>query len=358
MSNAAVQPQTDTPQRPRVLLVDDKRPNLMLLKNILEPMELEFFIAQNGHDALELVAAHDFDLILLDTLMPGIDGYEVCRRIKAHETQRDTPVVLLSASLSHEEMIRGFESGADDYLIKPLYHREVYARARLHLNKRTTIMQLKRLLRRSYHELYNPLAVIETSAQLYALYNESNHHVDTMHAAAKSLHVIYEDLYYALSSNKEGHMPMRIDLGAFIDERLAFFTLLAQVRGLHFERSIPSGEIEVFLPRPELQRVLDNTLSNAIKYAYEFTPVQVTVESDERVWVHIRNHGHTIRDTGAVFDPGYREAFERTGMGLGLEIVASICRRNDVAIRVDSKDRLTTFSYGFPRYTPPVKRPT
>ncbi|MEA3372334.1 MAG: response regulator [Campylobacterota bacterium] len=333
--------------RSKVLMVDDKVENLILLKTMLEPMNLEFYIAQNGEEALERINENDFDLILLDIVMPGIDGYAVCRIIKQNKKKRDTPVLFLSALHSREDKIKGFESGADDYLVKPLYQLEVVARVQLHLQKRAALKRLQQLLRRSYHELYNPLAIIETSAQMYDVYNAPNKYVDAMHAAAKSLHVIYEDLYYALSPAQSEKVAQKVDLTLFVHERLSFFSLLADIRGITFQLDLPKSMV-VFIPDADLQRIVDNTLSNAIKYAFEKSEITITLACDQGVVLNISNQGSEIRDPEQIFTEGYREAYEQSGMGIGLEIVASICHQHEIRTSVVSRNNTTTFTYIFP----------
>jgi DNA-binding response OmpR family regulator len=337
---------TYKPDRPKVLLVDDKVRNLILIKNILSPLNLDFYVAQNGEEAIKRVTQTNFDMVLLDIVMPDIDGYEVCRRIKSISRERDLSILFMSALRTHEDKTKGFESGADDYLVKPLYEKEVLARVKLHLKKRSLVKHLTALLKRSYHELYNPLSIIKTSAEMFGYRHPKNSYVDTMHAAAKSLHLIYEDLYYALGAKKEIPEKKEEYLGRFLRKRVEYFTLLAEVKKIRIELDT-QDECLVEIPSSDLQRIIDNTISNAIKYSFENTTIHISLIKKMNIILKITNHGSTIINPHYIFTDGYREAFDTIGMGIGLEIVASICQRLNIHAVVESANGVTTFTYTF-----------
>ncbi|HEX5330936.1 hybrid sensor histidine kinase/response regulator [Sulfuricurvum sp.] len=336
------------PDRPKVMVVDDKVRNLILIKKILEPLDLDIYVAQNGKDAIKRVNEVEFDMVLLDILMPDIDGYEVCRQIKNSTRQKDLSILFMSALRTHEDKTKGFESGADDYLVKPLYEREVLARVQLHLKKAWAIKHLKALLKRSYHELYNPLSVIKTSAEMYGYRHPKNRYVDTMYAASKSLHLIYEDLYYALGTKKEIPKKDIIDIASFLKKRVEYFTLIAEVKKIRIELEATTGST-VEIVSADLQRIIDNTISNAIKYSFENTQIRITLSENPKLKLSITNHGSTIINPHYIFTEGYREAYDTIGMGIGLEIVASICKRHNIDAEVVSAEGITTFTYIFKR---------
>ncbi len=112
---------------PSVLVVDDQPPNIRLLDAILSPRGYVVHQATSGEQALELLASTPVDLVLLDILMPGIDGYEVCRRIRAQDDTAYLPVVMVTAS-GDEQKVQALEAGADDFLTKPVNTSELLAR--------------------------------------------------------------------------------------------------------------------------------------------------------------------------------------------------------------------------------------
>jgi class 3 adenylate cyclase len=114
---------------PVVLVVDDLPANLRLMAAVLEPRGYEVVTATSGAEALQLLAARDVDLVLLDLLMPGMDGYEVCRSIRADERTAFLPVVMVTAS-EGQQKVRALEAGADDFVAKPFDSSELLARVR------------------------------------------------------------------------------------------------------------------------------------------------------------------------------------------------------------------------------------
>ena len=130
MSDAASTP------RPSILIVDDVPANLGVLLDFLDTAGYEVLVAESGESALLQLTYARPDFILLDVSMPGIDGYETCRRIKANPSWRETPVFFLTALSDPVDKVRGFDVGAVDFISKPLHPEEVLARVRAHLEIR------------------------------------------------------------------------------------------------------------------------------------------------------------------------------------------------------------------------------
>ena len=112
-----------------ILVVDDLPENRRLLQAVLEPRGYEVVLAPSGEEALERLASDPIDLILLDVVMPGIDGFEVCRRVRADEQTRFLPIVMVTASEDLEKRA-AIEAGADDFVTKPFDGGELLARVR------------------------------------------------------------------------------------------------------------------------------------------------------------------------------------------------------------------------------------
>ncbi len=115
-------------QNPIILCVDDEEANLKLLDNILTPRGYNVVSAASGKDALQKIKSQDVDLILLDIMMPLMDGFEVCRQIKDDQKLRNIPVIMITALTAKEDRIHGIESGAEEFLSKPFDKKEVLAR--------------------------------------------------------------------------------------------------------------------------------------------------------------------------------------------------------------------------------------
>jgi len=137
-------------RKPRILCVDDEPLNLSLLEAMLTPRGYDVVAAVNGPEALEKIAAERIDICLLDVKMPGMDGFEVCRRIKADEEHGNIPVVMITSfAADKENRIRGIEAGAEDYISKPFDAAEVLARIKMLLH----VKALNDRLNSAYHNI-------------------------------------------------------------------------------------------------------------------------------------------------------------------------------------------------------------
>ncbi len=119
--------------RYRVLIVDDVPKNIQVAANILQKSGYQMAFAQDGPTAIEQAKTHRFDLILLDIMMPDMDGFEVCRRIKENPSSREIPIIFLTAKNDSDSIVEGFHLGAMDYLTKPFNGPELEARVKTHL---------------------------------------------------------------------------------------------------------------------------------------------------------------------------------------------------------------------------------
>ncbi len=123
-------------QKPRILCVDDEDTNLQLLEALLVPKEYECVFARNGREALEIIKEQRIDLVLLDVMMPDMDGFDVCRRIKSDEISRRIPVVMVTSLRLKEERIKSIQAGAEDFISKPIDKAEVIARVNMLIKMR------------------------------------------------------------------------------------------------------------------------------------------------------------------------------------------------------------------------------
>lgn len=143
MSKHAETPASINLQGYNILIVDDTPVNLGVIVDYLESYGFGIRIARSGETALQRVHYDPPDIILLDVLMPGIDGFETCRRLKTNEATRDIPVIFMTSLTSPEDKVKGFEVGAVDYVTKPLHQEEVLARITTHLRLRDLTLSLQ-----------------------------------------------------------------------------------------------------------------------------------------------------------------------------------------------------------------------
>jgi len=128
-----------------ILIVDDIPANLNVLRQTLEPEGYEIIPAASGEVALKIAAQAQPSLILLDVMMPGLDGFETCHRLKAEKATADIPVIFITAKDETQSIVKGFEVGGVDYITKPFRHEEVRARVKTHLTISSFEMNLRDL---------------------------------------------------------------------------------------------------------------------------------------------------------------------------------------------------------------------
>ncbi len=143
------------PKKSSVLIVDDERSGREAMESILVGLGETLVFASSGSEALEIAAAHPPDLILLDVMMPGMDGFEVCRRLRADPVLADMPVILATALNDRNSKLMGLEAGADDFLTKPVDRIELIARVQtiLRLNRYRKLASRLEALERGHQEL-------------------------------------------------------------------------------------------------------------------------------------------------------------------------------------------------------------
>jgi two-component system sensor histidine kinase/response regulator len=138
---------TDYMHVPVILIVDDNPQNLQVLGKQLQEKKYEIEFAVNGPAALDWLDIKKFDLILLDINMPGMSGFEVCKKVRVNPELNNVPIIFLSADTDRESILRGFEMGAQDYITKPFDSRELIVRVKTHLSLKETLEKLEHLNR-------------------------------------------------------------------------------------------------------------------------------------------------------------------------------------------------------------------
>lgn len=325
---------------PKVLIIDDKPENLSLFRDTLHPFNYDLTLASSGVMALELLKKLHPDLILLDVVMPQMNGYEVLQEIKKDKTTCDIPVIFLTAKDTTDDIVKGFEAGAVDYIAKPFHPKELIARVSTHLQKARVFANLKRLMEHSFHELYTPLSVISSAIQMQELEHERTDYTQMTLAACTTLQTIYDDLYYSIKYSNRERPKIVFDFVALLLQRVHYFSLVAQSRSLKFKIELPA-QLSLQLNQEDMQRVVDNLLSNALKYTKEGAEITITlVQSHCGMWVFsICNPIAKEIDVEKIFIKYYRqEEKEAFGLGLGLELVQSICKENGINIHATTDD--------------------
>jgi len=184
-----------------ILLVDDVPVNIEIIGTLLTNHGYFISVAENGENALAAVDTLKPDLILLDIMMPGMDGFEVCRRLKSDPATANIPIIFITALSDSESVVKGFELGGVDYVTKPFNAEEVIARVNTHLSLRSTWIDQQVMTHMVCHDLKMPLKAIESSIQKCKMEDEDENQVqeqilDVTHHALSFIQTI-DDLWRA-----------------------------------------------------------------------------------------------------------------------------------------------------------------
>ena len=190
---------------PLVLIVDDVANNLQVLGTILSKQEYKVAAANNGEQAIKIAKKTLPDLILLDIMMPGIDGLEICARLKKDPGTKDIPVIFLTAKIEPEDIVKGFETGAVDYVTKPFNSTELLARTKTHLE-----LKINRDLLKIKNEQLNVLAITDSMTGLYNhryIIDSLSERIAEAKRYKQSLSVAMLDIdYFKKVNDKYGHL--------------------------------------------------------------------------------------------------------------------------------------------------------
>ncbi|MPM39243.1 Sensor histidine kinase RcsC [bioreactor metagenome] len=362
-----------------VLIVDDVDANVLLLKLLISKAGYKTLSAFNGRDALEVIMKENPDLVLLDIMMPIMDGHEVAKRLKEIPGKEELPIIFLSALNSTEDIVQGFKLGAADYVSKPFNKDELLTR----INHQISLIHAKKTIERQTQELKKTIIGRD---KLYSVIAHD------LRSPIASIRMVMEVLINGIS--KESVDPEMYDL-LIMANRLTddSFTLLdnllkwtkSQTGRLNtvFQDDVDimhlvTGVVEVFRGVARLKNIkinlsgttnrvarididmaktaLRNLLSNAVKFSYDNSEVDVFVrEEEDRVVLDVHDNGAGISkekqkllfktDTHFTsFGTGNEE-----GSGLGLLLCNEFVKRNGGNLRFTSEEgKGSTFSFDIP----------
>ncbi len=378
-----------TTERPKILIVDDSTANIQVLNVILQD-EYAIFFAETGRRALAIAKAERPDIILLDVMMPEMDGYETCARLKADPDARDIPVIFISALAEDEDESRGFMAGAVDYIAKPLRVHTIKARIRTHIELRRHQTDLERLvaerasdLTKAYeslkvmertktnllssvsHELRTPLTSLMGFVQMAGKKLESalapvirrsgdENALEALGRIKDNLAVAQEegrrltrlvddvmDLLSLVSGTME-FVPVKIRIKTLVEEALRQVEREFLRKGARLDIRIPETPLMVMGDEDRLAQVLTQLLLNGAKFAGKGQVRLVAGENADQVFI-------TVTDDGPGIAPEHHElVFEQfsqlgdvltgkpQGLGLGLSISREIVALHGGSISLES----------------------
>ncbi len=334
--------------RQKILMVDDSPMNLSVLEDSLANLNYELFFARSGESGLKVATEIRPDLVLLDIMMPQMDGFEVFQSLKNIKGLEGTPVIFLTALNDDETKLKAFKEGAVDYISKPFSTAEVVVRVKTHLEISRLTNSLDFLLKMAAHEFIIPLSVIDTSLQMQRMDYGESEYVDSIASASTTLQGVYKNMAYFLGSRRQDSDKKMIPLGEFVKSRAEYLKVLAAAYKCSFEPESIDGEVTVFWAESELERVVDNLLSNAAKHSVGNTSIKIRVSKQEgQPCFEAENRCRRIENSVKLFEEFYKGSKESSGLGLGLHITLKICEYNGAKISVKNENDSVSFKVCF-----------
>jgi len=330
----------DTAPVASVLVVDDGIDNLRLLSDWLGAHGYDVRAVTSGRQALQAVEHDPPDLILLDITMPEMNGYEICRRLKATDRSKDVPVIFLTSLTATADKVRAFDAGGVDYITKPFQFDEVLARVKTHVALRRAqaaladsysrlraLEQLRDdLVRMVVHDMGSPLQAL--SINLLLLQGAvSEDHRDILQSAAKlaaELTQMTSDLF-DVSRLEESRMPVKRavwDLTQIARDVRAVLGAIDATRLIDVESA---GAVEVSCDGTLVRRVIENFVTNALRHTPAGGPLRISIASGEggvRVAVHDQGPGvppdarERIFEKFGTVEVRQESAYHSVGLGL------------------------------------------
>lgn len=351
-----------------ILAVDDLPDNLFLLKLALEQEGHDVILVEDGKTALEQIEASPPNLVLLDVMMPEMDGYEVTKRIRSNPKYPYIPILLITA---HEQssVVEGLDAGADDFIRKPVQIDELQARVRSLLRLKQSIDQRENFVRCLTHDLRTPLVAADRMLNLIqqGIFGETNTSMDeaisTMIGSNKNLLDMLNTLLavYSYDIGRKTLSFTPFNLRELLQEIIAELAPLIEEKELQVELNYSKKPaIQEFVgDRLELRRVFTNLIANGIKFTDKGS-VEVNVswvqESEENTpsnWIKIEikdtGIGISAEDQATLFEAFHQGNHKRSGSGLGLHLCRQIVQAHQGTITVDSElNKGTVFTVCLP----------
>lgn len=345
-----------------ILVVDDNPLNLRVLFQYLSDEGYRVLVAEDGENAVDQARRAIPDLILLDVLMPGMNGFDTCRRMKEDERTDEIPVIFLTALSGTVDKLEGFNAGGVDYLTKPLQYDEVVARVRTHLrlsqlqreltakNEMLAALDQKKniLLSILAHDLRSPVVTFVSGTRILRELVEDGTEVDDivqqLSNHANRLNELLENLLYwsrlVLQNDQVDREFVAPDV--IVDKAVQLVAAESERKGQEIETEVDPNAI-LYVEPHSVTSVLRNLLSNAIKFTPEQGRITVSVASDDsRTTVRVRDTGTGLseEEIDRIFDLNRRIRKPGTageqGSGLGLILCKELVEGNGGEISVRS----------------------
>jgi signal transduction histidine kinase len=349
-------------KKSKILIVDDAMDTVELLKKRFRAEGYDTSEAYNGEEALNKVPEYDPDLIVLDVMMPKIDGYEVCQRLKSDENTKYIPVLMLTAKGKVDHKVKGLDIGADDYMSKPFDYKELSARVRSLLSIKATHEKkveeeksgaLEQMMDQVAHEIRNPLTAIGGFARkVYGKLPEGDPNRKYMEMIIEDV-AILESMIKQLIDLKSMSISIKVPLNIndIIEDSIKVFEQDFIQKAINVETDLNDDLPMITADKKLLKRAFCNLIKNSI---------EAMVIGKKILKITSRMSGDNLElqfsDTGIgiskdkiknIFDPLVTSKIY--GPGLGLTFALKIIQDHKGTISVESEqDKGTTFTIIFP----------
>jgi len=367
----------------RILVVEDDKDLSHMLAYNLSKRGYHPMTAMNGLDACQIIEDEKPDLILLDIMLPGMDGWQICEIIRNHNREEisEAPIIMLTALGSTEEKLKGIEMGADDYIPKPFSVKEVLLKVdrliQREMKKKDLDTEVKKLeameAQRTdfqnmlFHELKNQLVIIggysrRIAEKRFLTPEKQRHCAGVIRKSSHSLNALTEEVLF-LSRLEAGEYPLPakdVSLEETVRQIISVLSRQAEEKGIriHFERT---GSIPIMsLNRTAVKLALSNLMENAVKYSPEGSDITVRLGPKRGlgVTVEVEDRGPGIPEEErekifAKFYRGEKVKNQTKGTGLGLYISKTLIKSmgGDIGLKSNPSTG-TCFSVVF-RTSPP-----
>ncbi len=361
-----------------ILIVDDVPDNIQILGNILKSRYKNISYALSGKEALTMSGKNDFDLILLDIMMPEINGFEVCEELRKRNETKDIPIIFLTAKAEHESIVRGFKIGAQDYITKPFNSEELLARVETHLklrHQRKQLDNMNKTLERKVaertrqlqkanrqlvtlekaksdflniisHELRTPLNGLQGLIELLRESEktvEQGEYIEYLKETSDRLAKFSETaiLITTLSADKyeASYSPQRISY--IFDNVIETYEKLAKEKDIKIIRNIQPNDLEILIDYDLIKKSLENLLDNAIRFSPEDSTVEV------KAYLHNDKPVIEVNDEGPGFSEEIKEklfeyftsgdVMNSEGLGLSIPAVKLIMDAHNGEVKITNR---------------------
>lgn len=329
----------------RILLVDDQPANLRVVTTLLERQGYQVTTADDGAAALESSRRFKPDLILLDMMMPGMDGFEFMREIKLDPHLMRIPTVFLTAAQDREMLLRAFDAGVVDYVTKPFIPEELLARVNAHIVLKLTRDRLERVAQERQHlvnlvahDLKNPLTSVLFASEMLM---QPDHNAERVPRYLEIIHEATQDAigyirsYLETQSSRQRRdtqaAPAVASMSESVEWLVARYALQLEARGIRINTQIPDRPCKVGIDAMVLRQVAENLVTNVGKYAASGGEVDFQVRAGApgywQLLVSDRGPGIPAFKQRELFKPFTRladDGGDPNSSGLGLSLARQI----------------------------------